>query len=55
MSNEKHKMIHVSVTLSDNAIQLLDKFACKKALSRSSVIRLLILESLDKKSGVIEN
>ena len=55
MSNKKHKMIHVSVTLSDNAIRLLDKFACKKALSRSSVIRLLILESLDKKSGVIEN
>jgi metal-responsive CopG/Arc/MetJ family transcriptional regulator len=55
MSNEKCKMTHVSITLSDNALRVLDKFADDKSLTRSSVIRLLIIEKLSKKTGVLEN
>ena len=54
MNDEKDEMVHVSVTISGKALRLLDDFTRRKSLSRSSVIRLLILESLSKKSGVIE-
>ena len=55
MNKEKNKMTHVSITLSDKALRVLDKFAGSKSLTRSSVIRLLIIEKLSKKTGVLEN
>jgi len=52
MSNKKTPFIRQSVSLDSQTYDLLTGFAEKKKLSKSSIIRLLIIENLGKKINV---
>ena len=50
---KKQEIISSSFSLDKKTFDILCDFAKKKSLTRSSVIRLLILENLDKKLKII--
>jgi hypothetical protein len=51
--NENNKKSSTSICLDQQSFKILDHYAKNKALSRSSVVRLLILENLKAEAAII--
>jgi predicted DNA-binding protein len=55
MNGKKQKKISSSFSLPEDQYERLEEYAKRKSLSKSSVIRLLILEHLDTTSNIVNN
>ena len=54
MNEKNQNLVNSSISLDKKTFNILNDYAIRKSLSRSAVMRLLILEILDKKLKIIE-